>query len=44
MHRTMFPGYTVGTDAYDDVASVCEQYGRKVVIIGGEKVLAAAKD
>ncbi len=44
MHRTMFPGYTVGTDAYDDVASVCEQYGRKVVIIGGEKALAAAKD
>ena len=44
MHRTMFPGYTVGADAYDDIAAVCEQYGKKVVIIGGEKALAAAKD
>ena len=44
MHRTMFPGYTVGADAYDDIAGVCEQYGRKAVIIGGEKALAAAKD
>lgn len=40
----MFPGYTVGADAYDDIAGVCEQYGRKAVIIGGEKALAAAKD
>ena len=44
MHRTMFPGYTVGADAYDDIAGVCGQYGRKAVIIGGEKALAAAKD
>ena len=35
MHRTMFPGYTVGADAYDDIAGVCGQYGRKAVIIGG---------
>ena len=37
MEKTLFPGYTVGPDAYDDIADVCSAYGRKVAIIGGER-------
>ena len=44
MQKSLFPGYTIGTDAYDDIANVCPAYGKKVAIIGGERALAAAKD
>lgn len=44
MNRTLFAGYTIGPDAYDDIANVCPVYGKKVAIIGGERALAAAKD
>jgi glycerol dehydrogenase-like iron-containing ADH family enzyme len=44
MQRTLFPGYSVGPDAYDDIANVCPAYGRKVAIIGGHHALAAAKE
>ena len=43
MKKTLFPGYTIGPDAYEDIAAVCTPYGRKVAIIGGERALAAAK-
>ena len=43
MEKTLFPGYTIGPDAYDDIVSVCSPYGRKVAIIGGERALEAAK-
>ncbi|MBE6037075.1 MAG: iron-containing alcohol dehydrogenase family protein [Clostridiales bacterium] len=36
--------YSIGTDAYGDVPSVCGLYGRKILLIGGEKALAAGKD
>lgn len=42
MQKSLFPGYTIGTDAYDDIAAVCPSYGKKAAIIGGKKALAAA--
>ena len=42
MQKSLFPGYTVGTDAYDDIANVCPAYGKKIAIIGGKRALAAA--
>ena len=44
MEKSLFPGYTIGADAYEDIGNVCPAYGKKVAIIGGEKALAAAKD
>lgn len=38
------PGYSVGADAYNDISSVCEKYGKKVAVIGGKRALEAAKD
>ena len=43
MHKTLFPGYTIGTDAYDDIVNVCPAYGKKVAIIGGKRALEAAE-
>lgn len=44
MQRSLFPGYSVGPDAYEDIQNVCPAYGKKVAIIGGKRALAAAKD
>lgn len=43
MQKSLFPGYTIGTDAYDDIRNVCPAYGKKVAIIGGKRALAAAE-
>lgn len=37
------PCYTVGTDAYESVASVVSPYGTRAVLIGGRKALAAGE-
>ena len=44
MKRTLFPGYSVGTDAYEDIKEICPSYGKKAAIIGGRHALAAAQD
>lgn len=44
MKRTLFPGYSVGTDTYEDVKEICPAYGKKAAIIGGKHALAAAQD
>ena len=44
MQKSLFPGYTIGPDAYEDIVNVCPAYGKKVAIIGGKRALAAAKD
>ena len=44
MKRTLFPGYSVGTDAYEDIKEICPAYGKKSAIIGGMHALAAAED
>ena len=43
MQKALFPGYTVGPDAYEDVVNVCPAYGKKAAIIGGKHALAAAE-
>ena len=42
MQKSLFPGYTIGVDAYDDIAAVCPPHGKKVAIIGGKRALDAA--
>ena len=44
MQKSLFPGYTIGPDAYEDIVNVCPAYGKKVAIIGGKQALAAAND
>lgn len=43
MKRMLFPGYSVGTDSYQDLVPVCSRFGTKAVIIGGHHALAAAE-
>ena len=44
MDKTIFPGYTVGPDAYEDIGAVCRPFGKKAAVIGGKRALAAAAD
>ena len=44
MQKSLFPGYTIGTDAYEDIAAVCPAFGKKAAIIGGKRAVAAAAD
>ena len=37
MQKSLFPGYTIGPDAYEDIVNVCPAYGKKVAIIGGKQ-------
>lgn len=39
-----FCNYTIGPAPYEDVASVCTVYGSKILVIGGQKALAAAAE
>lgn len=43
MNTTLMPGYSVGVDAYCDIAQICSIYGKKAVIIGGNNALKAAQ-
>ena len=38
------PNYAIGPDAYDIAAQILPNYGRKAVIIGGNRAMAAAAD
>ena len=40
-----FAGYTIGygQETYEQLIPICSRYGSKIVVIGGEKALAAAK-
>lgn len=42
--ETLFPGYTIGEDAYQNIAAVCAPFGKKAAIIGGKHALAAAEE
>lgn len=44
MKQTLMPGYTIGTDAYEDIVNICPTYGKKFAIIGGKHALAAAEE
>lgn len=41
---TYFCSYSIGENAYEEVAAVCSMYGSRVLLIGGEKALAAGKE
>ena len=36
MQKALFPGYTVGSDAYEDIVNICPAYGKRAAIIGGK--------
>lgn len=38
------PNYSVGDKVYDKIPGICLPYGKKVIVIGGHKAMAAAKD
>lgn len=42
--ETLFPGYTIGEDAYQNIPAVCTPFGKKAAIIGGKRALAAAEE
>lgn len=42
--ETLFPGYTIGEDAYQNIPAVCAPFGKKAAIIGGKRALAAAEE
>ncbi|MBQ8417982.1 MAG: iron-containing alcohol dehydrogenase family protein [Phascolarctobacterium sp.] len=43
INTVCFCNYSIGANAYDEVAATCKFYGKKVLLIGGEKALAAGK-
>ena len=43
-YEVHLPNYSIGSTIYDKIGPVCESYGKKVLVIGGEKALAAAYD
>ncbi len=36
--------YSIGENAYEETARVCGRYGRRILLIGGEKGLAAGAE
>ena len=42
--ETLFPSYTIGEDAYQNIPAVCAPFGKKAAIIGGKRALAAAEE
>lgn len=43
-YEVHLPNYSIGSTIYDKIGPVCESYGRKVLVIGGRRALAAALD
>lgn len=43
-YEVHLPNYSIGSAIYDKIGPVCESYGKKVLVIGGKKALAAAYD
>lgn len=41
-YSVYFANYTIGTDVYRQVPQVCEPFGSRILLIGGEKALQAA--
>ncbi len=44
MKKRFLCGYSVGADALDSFKEICMPLGRRVLVIGGEKALAAARE
>lgn len=43
-YSVCFTNYTIGGEAYEHVPAVCGFYGRRVLLVAGEKALCAAGD
>lgn len=43
-YEVHLPSYSIGNKIYEKIGPVCESYGKKVLVIGGRKALAAAYD
>lgn len=43
-YEVHLPNYSIGDSIYDKIGPVCESYGKKVLIIGGKRALAAAEE
>ena len=43
-YSIVIPSYTVGPEAYAKIPEFCRLYGKKAVVIGGEKAMAAARE
>ena len=41
-YSVYFANYSIGTDVYDQVPQVCEPFGSRALLIGGEKAHRAA--
>lgn len=41
-YEVHLPNYSIGDQIYNKIGPVCESYGKKVLVIGGRKALAAA--
>ena len=41
-YEVHLPSNSIGSTIYNKIGPVCESYGRTVLVIGGEKALAAA--
>lgn len=39
-----FPGYTIGQEAYKEIDKICAPFGKKAVVIGGNRAIKAVKD
>ena len=44
MNECFFADYTIGTDAYENIKSVCSGLGKRALIVGGETALSKAKE
>ena len=44
MKTKLFPSYTIGPDAYNEIAEICMPFGKKIAVIGGERAINAAKN
>lgn len=42
-YSTYFCNYTIGEDGYKEVPGVCSRYGRRILLIGGEKAMTAGR-
>ena len=38
-YTVCFANYTIGADAYENVADLCQIYGTRILLIGGSKAL-----
>lgn len=43
-YEVHLPNYSIGDKIYEKIGPVCESYGKKVLVIGGEKALKASYD